>query len=105
MDVPTSKTSKGVIDKLKPHLATSGLPDRITADNGPQFDCREFQQFAEQYQFEHIRTSPQNPGLMARQRIVLKQQSKLDIRNTPSEGMKAPLHSVSFHAEPELPHP
>ena len=103
MDVPTSKTSKGAIDKLKPHLATSGLLDRITADNGPQFDCREFQHFAEQYQVEHIRTSPryvryngkaENSVKTAKQSLKKAndagrdpQLSLLDFRNTPSEGM------------------
>ena len=103
MDVPTSKTSKGVIDKLKPHLASDGLPDRITTENGPQFDCREFQQFAEQYQFEHIRASPRYPrsngktenSVKTAKQILKKaidagrdpQLSLLDFRNTPSKGM------------------
>ena len=103
MDVLSSKTSKEVIDKLKPHLARYGLPDQITTDNGPQFDCREFQQFAEQYQFEHIRTSPRYPqsnvkaenSVKTAKQILKKafdagrdpQLSLLDFRNTPSEGM------------------
>ena len=49
----TSKTAKGVIEKLT-LLARYGLPDRITTDNGPQFDCNEFQRFAAEYLFEHI---------------------------------------------------
>ena len=53
-----SKTARGVIDKLKPHLARYGLPERITTDNGPQFDCSEFQKFAVKNQFEYITTSP-----------------------------------------------
>ena len=92
-----------MIDKLKPHLARYGLPDQITTDNGPQFDCREFQQFAEQYQFEHIRTSPRYPqsngkaenSVKTAKQILKKafdagrdpQLSLLDFRNTPSEGM------------------
>ena len=103
VDVPTSKNSKEAIDKLKPHLPSYGLPDRITADNGPQFDCREFQQFAEQYQVEHIRTSPryvrykgkaENSVKTAKQSLKKAndegrdpQLSLLDFRNTPSEGM------------------
>ena len=103
VDVPTSKTSKGAIDKLKPHLASYWLPDRITTDNGPQFDYREYQQFAEQYQFEHIRTSLRYPWSngkaetsVKRAKQILKkaidagrdpQLSLLDFRNTPSEGM------------------
>ena len=98
-----SNTSKRVMDKLKPHLAGYGLQERINTHNRPQFDCREFQPFAEQYQFEHIRTSPQYPpSPTARQRTVFSvkqilkkaieagrdpQLSLLDFRNTPSERM------------------
>ena len=52
-----SKTARGVIDKLKPHLTRYGLSERITTDNGPQFYCSEFQKFAVEYPFEHITTS------------------------------------------------
>ena len=61
LDILTSTTARAVINKLKPHLARYGLPDQLTADNGPQFDCAEFQKFAAEYQFEHIKKSPRNP--------------------------------------------
>ena len=57
LDMLPSKTARGLLIKLKPHLARYGLPDRITTDNGPQFDCNEFQKFAAEYQFEHIKTA------------------------------------------------
>ena len=59
--VLTGKTSKEVIDKLKPHFARYGLPDKITTDNGPQFNCTEFQKFTKDFQFRHIKTSPRYP--------------------------------------------
>jgi len=54
LNVLTSTTARAVINKLKPHLARYVLPDRFTTDNGPQFDCAEFQKYAAEYQFEHI---------------------------------------------------
>ena len=61
MDIPTSTTARMGINKLKPHLARYGLPDRLTTDNGPQLGCAEFQKFATEYQFENVKTSPRFP--------------------------------------------
>ena len=105
VDVLTSKTSKGVIDKLKPHLARYGFPDRITTDNGPQFDCREFQRFAEQYQRPRSNGKAENSVKTAKQ-IVKKaidagrdpQLPLLDFRNTPLEGMdSSPAQRLFSH--------
>ena len=51
LDILTSTTARAVINKLKPPLARYGLPDQLTTDNDPQFDCAEFQKFAAEYQF------------------------------------------------------
>ena len=103
LDILTSMTARAVINKLKPHLARYGLPDRLTTDNGPQFNCAEFQKFAAEYQFEHVKTSPWYPqsngkaenGVKTAKNILKKAAdashdphvSLLDFRNTPSEGM------------------
>jgi hypothetical protein len=103
LDILTSTTARAVINKLKPHLARYGLPDRLTTDNGPQFDCAEFQKFAVEYQFEHVKTSPRYPqsngkaeNSVKTAKNILKKAadaghdphlSLLDFRNTPSEGM------------------
>ncbi|XP_022806614.1 uncharacterized protein K02A2.6-like [Stylophora pistillata] len=105
LDILTSTTARSVIDKLKPHLARYGLPDRLTTDNGPQFDCAEFQKFAAEYQFEHVKTSPRYPqsngkaenSVKTAKNILRKAAdashdphlSLLDFRNTPSEGMES----------------
>ena len=44
-DKLVSKTSKEVIEKLKPHMARHGIPDKIVSDNGPQFSSQEFKNF------------------------------------------------------------
>ncbi|KAJ8400337.1 hypothetical protein AAFF_G00397200 [Aldrovandia affinis] len=36
-------------------------PNELLMDNGPQFSGRDFQQFAMEYDFIHITTSPHNP--------------------------------------------
>ena len=61
LDILTSTKARAVITKLKPHLARYGLPDRLTTDNGPKFDCAEFQKFATEYQFEHVKMSSRYP--------------------------------------------
>ena len=35
-----------------------GLCDKITTDNGPQFSSDEFRQFANDYTFQHVTSSP-----------------------------------------------
>ena len=103
LDILTSTTARAVIDKLKPHLATYGLPDRLTTENGPQFDCAEFRKFAAEYQLEHMKTSPRYPQSSGKAensvktaKNILKKAadashdphlSLMDFRNTPSEGM------------------
>ena len=58
VDRLTRTTSLAVINKLKPHMARYGLPERVTTDNGPQFDSVEFRKFASDYNFEHVTSSP-----------------------------------------------
>ena len=98
-----SKTARGLLIKLKPHLARYGVPDRITTDNRPQFACNKFQKFAAEYQFEHIKTSPRYlqfngkvENSVKTAKNILKRAadaghdhhlSLLDFRNTPSKGM------------------
>lgn len=36
------------------------IPDQAISDNGPQFACEEFREFAREYDFEHITASPHN---------------------------------------------
>ena len=103
LDMLPSKTARGLLKKLKPHLARYGVPDRITTDNRPQFACNKFQKFAAEYQFEHIKTSPRYlqfngkvENSVKTAKNILKRAadaghghhlSLLDFRNTPSKGM------------------
>ena len=50
-----------VIEVLKKHLARHGIPDILVSDNGPQYSSNEFQQFASQWEFQHVMSSPKHP--------------------------------------------
>lgn len=96
---------KTVIRKLRALFARYGIPDTVISDNGPHFSCKEFEEFAKRWEFEHVTSSPTYPQsngkaeqavktvkrLMKRARknnedIYL---SILDFRNTPTEGMSS----------------
>ena len=42
-------------------FARHGIPDQLVSDNGRQFSSNAFAQFAEEYAFTHITTSPRYP--------------------------------------------
>ena len=48
----------GVSLKLKTSFALHGISESLVSDNGPQFSSQEFQQFLEEYDFEHTTSSP-----------------------------------------------
>ena len=103
VDKLTRTTSIAVINKLKPHMARYGLPEKVTTDNGPQFDCEEFTRFSKSYNFEHITSSPYYPQANGKAensvktaKSILKKAvdtnvdpelALLDFRNTPTEGI------------------
>ena len=49
-----------VIDVLKKHFARHGIPNILVSDNGPQYSSAEFQQFASQWEFQHVTSSPKH---------------------------------------------
>ena len=50
-----------IIMKMKGILARHGIPEQVFSDNGPQFSCTEFAQFANTWGFVHSTSSPQYP--------------------------------------------
>ena len=46
-----------VIGKMKVQLARHSIPDVIISDYGAPFNCREFKDFAEKFEFEHMTSS------------------------------------------------
>ena len=58
----TKKVDTGeTISKMHKVFSRQGIPDILFSDNGPQFLLCEFKQFAKDYGFEHITSSPHYP--------------------------------------------
>uniref|UniRef100_A0A8C5G7Q6 Integrase catalytic domain-containing protein n=1 Tax=Gouania willdenowi TaxID=441366 RepID=A0A8C5G7Q6_GOUWI len=53
--------SVNVIVHLKSMFACHWIPETLITDNGPQFSCQEMEQFAKEYCFEHVTSSPRYP--------------------------------------------
>jgi len=49
-----------VITKLKHHFARHGIPDILISDGGPQYTAHAFKRFSENWQFDHVISSPGN---------------------------------------------
>ncbi|XP_023814982.1 uncharacterized protein K02A2.6-like [Oryzias latipes] len=61
MALLTNSSSNCVITHAKSIFARHGIPHIVISDNGPCFNSKEWQQFAEQYDFKHITSSPHYP--------------------------------------------
>ncbi len=57
----TSTTSGDVIDHFKSIFARHGIPEVVRSDNGPQFASEIFRQFAQDWGFSHVTSSPHFP--------------------------------------------
>ena len=57
----SSTMTKSVVAVMKPVFARHGIPDMIVSDNGPQYSSQEFQEFTEDYGFQHVTSSPYHP--------------------------------------------
>jgi len=50
-----------VIEKTKAHFSHYGIPNICHTDNGSQFGCAEYENFAQAYSFQHTTSSPYYP--------------------------------------------
>jgi len=39
-------------------FARYGIPEKVITDNGPQFRSQRYEDFAKQWEFDHVTTSP-----------------------------------------------
>ena len=62
VDRLSDKRSNEVVRKLKAHFARHGCPETLCSDNGPPFNSKDFANFAEDFGFEHITSSPRSNG-------------------------------------------
>jgi hypothetical protein len=56
-----SMSSASVIRIMKSIFARHGVPETVMSDNGPQYISEEFQEFAKDYDFSHVTSSPRYP--------------------------------------------
>lgn len=54
-------TSAEVIVHMKSAFTRHRIPEQVISDNGPQYASEEFSEFAREYQFIHITSSPLYP--------------------------------------------
>ncbi|XP_061129807.1 uncharacterized protein K02A2.6-like [Syngnathus typhle] len=57
----SSTSAQSVITHMKGFFARHGIPRCVVSDNGPQYDCGEFSEFAQVYGFQHVTSSPLYP--------------------------------------------
>ena len=96
-------TASTVLKKLKCHFARQSIPDIVISDNGPQFACEKFTNFANEWGFEHRLGSPGHQQTNGKAEAAVKEAKRLlrkakdtkgDLylavlahRNTPTESM------------------
>jgi hypothetical protein len=102
-----SKRCKDVINALRQQWARHGIPEQVISDNNP-FNSAEFKEFAAEWEFQHITSSPNYPQSNGRAENAVKTAKRLiqkaveagtdpllailDWRNTPTESSnKAPV--------------
>lgn len=107
----TLTTSAATISTLKANFCHFGIPNVMVTTNGPQFSSREYKQFAQQYGFQPIFSSPgypQSKGHAERTVQTVKHLIKkamqdhkdatlvlLDYSNTPLDGIQASLTPIA----------
>ena len=55
-------TSQSVVTAMKSVFSRHGIPETVVSDNGPQYTSEEFTDFAHNYQFTHVTSSPHYPS-------------------------------------------
>ena len=102
LDLVSDTTSETVVGCTKAHFARHGIPETVVTDNGTQFVARAYEEFATEWEFQHVTTSPyhsQSNGKVeaavkiAKRLIKKAKKDKKDIQlailnwqNTPTEG-------------------
>ncbi|KAG1940203.1 protein NYNRIN-like [Pimephales promelas] len=56
-ELPNAPWQKSVILHMKGFFARHRIPQCVVSDNGPQYDCEEFKEFAKHYGFRHVTSS------------------------------------------------
>ena len=57
----STESAQDVINKTKSIFARHGIPETVMSDNGPQYTSKAYENFAKEYQFNHLTSSPYYP--------------------------------------------
>ena len=98
-------TSSAMIKFVKVQYIRHGIPHVLVSNNGPQFTSKEFAEFAKQWEFQHVTSSPYHPKSNGKAESAVKvfkglfkkalTDNKdpwlglLDYQNTPTAGMQS----------------
>ena len=98
-------TASAIIKFMKVQFSRHGIPDVLVSDNGPQFANREFAEFAKNWEFQHVTSSPYHPKSNGKAESAVKVVKRLfkkalkdnkdpwlsllDYRNTPTAGIQS----------------
>ena len=58
---PSQCNAAKTISILKELFSEHGIPESLRSDNGPQFACALFAEFATDWNFDHCTSAPTNP--------------------------------------------
>lgn len=80
-----NETSDTVIRVIKQQFARYGIPEIVISDNGPCFASHLFKVFSQNYDFQHIFSSPHHPQSNGKAENAVKQAKSLLKKSTLSE--------------------
>lgn len=92
----STTTSTAVITHLKSIFARHGIPETLVSDNGPQYSAATFSQFARDYGFEHVTSSPKYPQSNGEAERAVKTVKSLLLKN------KDPYHALLVYRSTPL---
>ena len=116
MYVQTKTLTATVMHLTKAHFVRFGIPERLAADNGPQFISTEYKQSVSGYDFEHVASSPYWPRGNGKAEAAVKivklmyQKTRdihlelLDYRNNPQQGQEHSPAQRLISDAPEASH-
>ena len=61
VNVLNQTTITAIITSMKSQIARHGIPEEVRSDKGPQFSSTSFENFAKEWDFKHITSSPHYP--------------------------------------------
>jgi len=58
LDAVSDTSCETIVELTKGHFARYGIPQKVITDNGPQFRAQLYEDFAKQWGFDHLTSSP-----------------------------------------------